>query len=193
MAKQADDSSVRQRAMVLIHSLTDLEIPRNKQLEQLQTQFDIGLRYAETLFSTYRTEQYDNMSKVFTIMDAKNGVEVTPYLKVENVFKIREGDSLTAAAARKVYQAVLRKKIEHCKETDIEVYQVIDGDGDSAMPVMQVTRVANPRKTDTFTPANAKKVYIAKHKVLLAELLAANATMAEKEKVRRVLIMSKTL
>lgn len=161
MARQADDSSVRQRAMVLIRSLTDLEIPREQQLEQLKTQFDVGDRYAETLYATYRTEQHGNMSKVFTVMDVKNGVDVKPYIKVENVFKVNDGDSLSASAARKVYSDVQRTKIADAKAAEITVYRVSDnGNVDNLIPVMESESVSNPRKNDIFTPANAKKVYL---------------------------------
>lgn len=111
MARKKDPNSVRQRAFILLDTMTDIK--REFVISKLMTKFSIGESYAATLYAAHRTINKNNgtMVKVYSVRDIKDGKPVKPYLKVENTFTPEPDDCLSAELAKAQYALDLENKI----------------------------------------------------------------------------------
>jgi len=117
MPRKKDPTSVRQRALKLLNSMTDK--PRTEMMDALRSNFPTATeRYCETLWGTWRRDCKANGSliEVFSIRDMKDGKPVKPYLKSEYVFTPVDDDVCDNPAQAVIkYEYALISKIAHAK------------------------------------------------------------------------------
>ena len=116
MARPNNPNSVRQLAMKFLDSQTGVK--RSEVLIKLKTLFNIGDRYAETLYGTFRTLNQKNgtMPKVYSVFDIRDGKSVEPYVKVINTFNPAANACTTLEAAKIQYRKDMEERIAKCSQ-----------------------------------------------------------------------------
>lgn len=112
MARTPDINSVRQRAFKMLDGMRHYR--RSIAMAKITAKFELGKRYAETIYATHRQMGIDAglYTTTYRVLDMYNGKPVLPYLSTHIVFKPKKNDFLSMENAVDDYLYILKQKID---------------------------------------------------------------------------------
>ena len=119
MARTPNSNSVRQRAFKMLDGMRRLK--RKTAMARITSKFQVGKRYAETIYATHRQMGIDAglYTTTYRVLDMYNGKPVLPYLSTNKVFKPKVDDFLTMESAVDDYVYALAQKLDAAKNISI--------------------------------------------------------------------------